>query len=406
MIDHRIIQQIGVRDNAPALNMFQNVLNQAQNRRIQTAQAERQAALAPFQQQIVEQQAAEGKRQVQQARRGQILQSMNDFAVGNASVIQGAQQTGDSSQLRSAFVQHRQRLIDQDVPTETTDEAIGLIDEGKTGEVISGLGDAVNLFNQAQGKGQFATKSFAPIMDEKTGQMSTPVFDPNTQSMTLVPIEGAISETKEQAAEREHKQAVKQAELEVETTRKKETIKKTAERTSNLKKEFSERRRMAARSKVKIANAKKLADSATQGFAGASMVQFGRVFPGIDVKDEAALSGALKSLALDELQKFKGPTTDFEFRVTEDIAGSLGDGAAANKARLSSLERASWFADRESKQFNDHVKAGHDPDEFFFNFSELVTPKKGGKSYSLQDLQDTAVANHISIDEVIERLSR
>ncbi len=163
---------------------------------------------------------------------------------------------------------------------------------------------------------------------------------------------------------------------------------------------------MAATSRRRIAEAQKLAEKATQGIAGVSKVQLGRLFPGIDAGNEAALTGAFKSLALDELQKFKGPTTDFEFRVTEDIAGSLGDGASANKARLSSLNRAAWFADRESKQFNDHIKGGHDPDEFFFNFNELVTPKAGGKSYSLKSLQDTAVANHIGIDEVIKRLSK
>jgi hypothetical protein len=140
--------------------------------------------------------------------------------------------------------------------------------------------------------------------------------------------------------------------------------------------------------------------------AGRGKLALARFFPGIDASDEGALTSAFKSLALDELQKFKGPTTDFEFAVTEDIAGSLGNSASANTARLASLERANWFADRESQQFNDHVKAGHDPDEFFFNFNELVTPKKGGKSYPLQSLQDTAVANHISIDEVIKRLSR
>ena len=151
--------------------------------------------------------------------------------------------------------------------------------------------------------------------------------------------------------------------------------------------------------------AQKLAENATQGLAGVSKVQLGKVFPGIDVSDEAGLSSAFKSLALDELQKFKGPTTDFEFAVTEDIAGSLGSGAEANRARLASLGRASWFANREAGQWDAHEKAGHDPDKFQFNFNELVTPKKGGPSYSLQDLQDTAVANHLGIDDVIKRLS-
>jgi hypothetical protein len=60
---------------------------------------------------------------------------------------------------------------------------------------------------------------------------------------------------------------------------------------------------------------------------------------------------------------------------------------------------------RESEQFDKHIKDGHDPDQYSFNINELVTPKKGGKSYTLQSLQDTAVANHISIDEAIKRLS-
>ena len=145
---------------------------------------------------------------------------------------------------------------------------------------------------------------------------------------------------------------------------------------------------------------------AKQGLIGVAKVNLARVFPGIDAGDEAGLVGAFKSLALDELQKFTGPTTDFEFTVTEDIAGSLGQGKSANTARLASLERAAWFAQRESKQFNEHVKSGHDPDQFGFNFNELVTPKKGGPSFTLKDLQDTAVANHISIDEVIDRLSQ
>jgi hypothetical protein len=397
--------------------MFQSALNQNQNRKIQAAQAERQTLAAPFQQQVLEQQASQGKRDAQIARRSQILQSMNDFAVGNASLIQRAQQTGDPTQLRAAFNQRRQQLMQQGLPTETTDEAIQLIDAGKTGEVISGLGDAVTLFNQGKGKGQkqFALQSNAPITDPVTGQVSTPVFDPLTGKTQLVPIEGAIKETPTQESAREFKTAKDLSELSVSETKRKETIKATVARTSTLKKEFSERRRLAARSTRKVKEAQKLAQNATQGVAGSGKLALARLFPGIDASDEGALSSAFKSLALDELQKFKGPTTDFEFAVTEDIAGSLGNSAGANQARLASLGRANWFVDRESQQFNDHIKAGHDPDAFFFNFNETgltkrVIDKQTGEtkvlSYSLQDLQDTAVANHISIDEVIKRLSR
>ncbi len=79
-IDHRIIQQIGVRNNAPALNMFQNTLSQVQNRNIQQQQADQSAELQPFRQQLLEQQVAQGQQQQTQGRQQQILKSVNDFA--------------------------------------------------------------------------------------------------------------------------------------------------------------------------------------------------------------------------------------------------------------------------------------------------------------------------------------
>ena len=160
-IDHRIIQQIGVRNNAPALNMFQNTLSQVQNRNIQQQQADQQAELQPFRQQLLEQQVAQGQQQQTQGRQQQILKSVNDFALGNRSLIQDAQSTGDFTGLRNAMLQRRDQLIQQNLPTETTDEGIALIDAGQGGQVISALGDSVNLFNQQQGRGKSAvTRDF------------------------------------------------------------------------------------------------------------------------------------------------------------------------------------------------------------------------------------------------------
>jgi hypothetical protein len=155
-IDHRIIQQIGIRDNAPALNMFQNTLSQVQNRNIQQQQADQSAALQPFRQQLLEQQVAQGQQQQTQGRQQQILKSVNDFALGNRSLIQNAQSTGDFTGLRNAMVNRSAQLQQQGLPTETTDEGIALIDAGQGGQVISALGDSVNLFNQQQGRGETA----------------------------------------------------------------------------------------------------------------------------------------------------------------------------------------------------------------------------------------------------------
>ncbi len=76
--------------------------------------------------------------------------------LGNRSLIQNAQSTGDFTGLRNAMLQRKEQLIQQGLPTETTDEGIALIDAGQGGQVISALGDSVNLFNQQQGRGETA----------------------------------------------------------------------------------------------------------------------------------------------------------------------------------------------------------------------------------------------------------
>jgi hypothetical protein len=416
------IQQVTTQSPSQVLDIFQTNLNQAQNRRanqqvidqrditnpLQAQLLQEQVSRAPIQSQLLQQQQAAGEQQQSVDIENRTIRAASEFGTQVKPVLE----SGNIEQAQAMFTSHIADLKAKGLPTQGAEQIMQQLAGGNSQGVLSALDSMQTIARQrgllqgGQGQKQFALQSNAPITDPTTGQVSTPVFDPASGQTRLVPIEGAIKETPTQEAAREFKSAQSLSELNISETKAKETIKARVARTSALKKEFSERRRLAARSTRKVKEAQKLAQNATQGVAGSGKLALARLFPGIDASDEGALSSAFKSLALDELQKFKGPTTDFEFAVTEDISGSLGNSASANTARLASLERANWFADRESQQFNDHVKGGHDPDEFFFNFSELVTPKKGGKSYPLQSLQDTAVANHISIDEVIKRLSK
>tara|TARA_R110000850_G_scaffold127757_1_gene246934 strand:+ start:258 stop:1484 length:1227 start_codon:yes stop_codon:yes gene_type:complete len=406
-LDARISMMGQAPNVGQAINIFENALMNSQTRDIRQQQSDQQALINPLQVQQAQQSVESNQQSINQNRQAQRLQGINITGQRVKPLIESGDIAGAQKFLLDN-ISAIQTRIEQGSGEDVTEsmEALAKLQAGDAQGVLNDINTIQGIVSGGKGQKQFALQSNAPITNQSTGQVSTPVFDPATGETKLVPIEGAIKETSSQIASREQQQAQNAADLEVETTSRKETIKKTVARTSALKTEFSGRRRLAARSTRKIKEAQKLSAKATQGLGGAGLVQLARVFPGIDVKDEGALSGAFKSLALDELQKFKGPTTDFEFAVTEDIAGSLGSSASANNARLASLERANWFIDRESNQFNDHIKAGHDPDEFFFNFNELVTPKKGGKSYSLQSLQDTAVANHLSVDEVIKRLSK
>lgn len=177
-----------------------------------------------------------------------------------------------------------------------------------------------------------------------------------------------------------------------------------ASRVSSITKELSDRNRSASRESIKLNQAFKLAGSAEQGLTGASKLKLAKIFPDIDVTNEALLSQSLTGLALEQLQNFKGPTTDFEYGIAEQIAGKIGDPKSANIARIKSLQRANWFNKREFDQFKRWTAAGKDPDTFGFDFGERVSTKKG--DFTLQDLQDTAVDMNIGIDEVIQRLNK
>ena len=177
----------------------------------------------------------------------------------------------------------------------------------------------------------------------------------------------------------------------------------TEKRRSEITAELSTRNRDATRSLPRIKQALQLASTADQGLTGSAKIKLAKLIPGIDVSDEGQLQSALLQLSLDQLQNFKGPTTDFEFGVTQSITGSLGDSKSSNISRLNSLDRANWFNQREFKQFREFTKSGGDPDEFAFDFNETVKTKRG--EVSLQDLQDTAVENNLTIDETIKRLN-
>jgi len=147
-----------------------------------------------------------------------------------------------------------------------------------------------------------------------------------------------------------------------------------------------------------------LAQTADQGLTAGAKLYLSRLpgLSGIDVGDSAALDSALKGLALKELAAFKGPTTDFEFRVVQDIAGDILGSAPANKARVASLKRANWFTQREAEQAQSFINQGGDPNDFRFNFQEELDIN--GKTYTLQDLQETAVYYNMGIEEAIEAI--
>lgn len=206
-------------------------------------------------------------------------------------------------------------------------------------------------------------------------------------------------------AEMGYQTAEERAEAERTVTAAKKGEELRQKRISGIREELGERSRSAIRSSATVREALQAASKADQGITGALKLQLGRLFPGIDTSDEAALDSALKDLAVQQLQNFKGPTTDFEFVQVQNITGRLSDGRSANEARIASLDRAQWFMQQELAQFDRYIATGGDPDKWEgFNYDEEIQTSAG--PITMRDLRDTAAANHITIDETLRRLNR
>ena len=178
----------------------------------------------------------------------------------------------------------------------------------------------------------------------------------------------------------------------------------SAESSQRFEDNMSQRNQQSATDMIKIREALTLSSQSAGGLAAPALTRLSKLLPGIDVSNEAALDAALTQISLDQLAKFKGPTTDYEFAVTQSIAGRISDTQQARNARLKSLQRSAWFNEREYKQYNRHKNNGGTSSNFRFNINEEIVTKRG--TFTLSDLQDTALANNIGIDDVLNKLNK
>jgi hypothetical protein len=264
------------------------------------------------------------------------------------------------------------------------------------------VGEALELMNPQQGNNNASAKSDFFTGGERMILPNREVIYKNTRGEVVEGEERVALMAAAAKSDADRKNV--DANRTVTTAQKVADAKFRSSRISAMTKTFGDSRRGAQMSSVGLREAAKLVENSTQGFSGSAKLQLSKIFPSIDVSNEAGLESSLKRLSLDQLQKFKGPTTDFEFRVTEDIAGKLGDSQSANRARIAALQRNNYFVREQAEQFQTHVSAGGDPETYDFNFGKAI--KIGKKAISLRDLQDTAVFHNISIDEAIRRFKQ
>jgi hypothetical protein len=106
----------------------------------------------------------------QDATNNRVLKSVNDFAINNQSIINEAVNTNNPAILQEALVKRRAELVQQGLPTETTDDGIAMLSQGNIKGVVNALGDSVKLFNQQQGGQQQRVVSSKVLADGTTVQ--------------------------------------------------------------------------------------------------------------------------------------------------------------------------------------------------------------------------------------------
>lgn len=388
------------------------------NQFFQGAQLGQQLANQPLQNQLLQQKVQAGQNMLDQAP----LQAQLDqqrLAIGEQSIAQN-QQALESEELKRTIFGAR-KVIDaferndnngvissiKDTFQDPQEQAEQIAEyESDRVNYIADMRSDINSFNaQEKGNRTGLASAVTKVLDDGTVIQSLPSgkVDVRDQAGNLITGKDrvkAIEQSKASAL------ATKKAEARVEIEKAQEIAgaKAREARISDIKKDLSTSNRDSARTIIRLNQGLKLAEKSAQGLSGSAKLQLAKLFPGIDVSNEAALDQTFKQLALDQLQSFKGPTTDFEFNIAQSTVGDVGDSRTANVSRLKSLQRANWFTQREFTQFNKFVKAGGDPDSFSFNFSEPIKTGKG--VFTLQQLQDTAVAKNISIDDVLKKLGK
>ena len=392
-IDPRIAMGAQAPNLQSSIGLFQNTLNNIQNRKMNDQTMAQNKELQPLRVEQAQQGLDINQGKLDTNRQNELIRSIVDFS----PTLKPLLESGNNMGAMQALQVRKQDLQRRGVDTTQTDEAIQAIMNGNPDDVLQSL----NVANQeavsrgligGQEKRQFAPE-ISPIQaDPDTGQQYVVETDRNTGQTRRVDIPGAIQRTGSQKRE-----------AEVGQVRAIKTEEGRVSRANEMTKELGERNRSAARGQRPLKQALTLIAKADQGLTGAAKLQLSKLIPGIDVSDEGQLDAVFNQLALEQLQQFKGPTTDFEFGVTQDIAGSISNAQTANLARVKSLDRNNWFNQREFKQFNNYIKNGNDPDGFAFDFQETMKTKKG--AFTLQQLQDTAVSGNLTIEEVLARLN-
>lgn len=138
--------------------------------------------------------------------------------------------------------------------------------------------------------------------------------------------------------------------------------------------------------------------------------QLTNLFPNLtDPSNPAQLRAAFKQLAIDELQMFKGPTTDYEFKQVASVAGEGWNSTQSNVARAKALSRLNYLSTKRNEFMDDYLRNTEGRAVFGVENEWAKEYKRkqfeyGDSKYSIEDLQKIAQEQNLTMEELGQRL--
>lgn len=225
---------------------------------------------------------------------------------------------------------------------------------------------------------------FFGTMRKKTGGEIDTVLSPVTPGtapqgkLSLVSGLGqTASEKSRLAIEQADKIARLKAEVEAGSAADKEFQKQLGGYRNDIDKEERRQFSMAQKSSATLAELENALEGAETGKYAQAKTFVGRYMPGVDVSDEQNLDALLTQLGIQELMKFSGPTTDFEFLKSMNTLVQTGNTKEANHLIMDRMKRDVGMAMKRNKAYQSYKKDNKEWEKFEEHYGQqLETEEK------------------------------
>lgn len=352
--------------------------------------------------------------------------SMGGFSNGLTPLIE----KGDIEGIGKAINERYEKYTnDPNIDSQGTENLKELYDSGNTEELLStlkNLSDSSNLI--AEGEAMKDYKHIETVYDRKTKEPFELYRNPNDINAPDILTDKTNTRYSPDSVDymiQSEFSKENEADKQIRVAGNEEKIAQRANRTKTINaknQEFSEISSLNNAQKSKMAEVESILNRGEfqGGVPQWAKQKLSQLFGKGDWSDASVVYSALNSLAMDELQKFKGPTTDFEFTRSEKTFGGEFDTRESLEAKLRAQDRGIWAQGQKDIAFQEFIKDdNNNPNSFRYDILGGEAGKQpfkfsGNKSFknakgnemTVNEIYMGAVKNDMKVEDFVKELNK